>query len=108
MHDAATADAARAFSAVVRAYVESLVANLAAHAIADVNEGQRVAVLLKESYIDSFQRADRPFARALAETQMFSVLSDERLTAVAAGTAAGTAAGDGRDPAAPAAVSGVP
>lgn len=108
VHDAATADAARAFSAVVRAYVESLVANLAAHAIADVNEGQRVAVLLKESYIDSFQRADRPFARALAETQMFSVLSDERLTAVAAGTAAGTAAGDGRDPAAPAAASGVP
>ncbi|XP_062216805.1 uncharacterized protein LOC133916923 isoform X2 [Phragmites australis] len=39
-----------------------------------------VSLLLKDSFIDSFPSKDRPFIKLFMETQMFSVLSDSRLS----------------------------
>jgi hypothetical protein len=41
-----------------------------------VQTGDRVAVLLKDSFIESFDAKDRNFARMFVETQMFEVYCD--------------------------------
>ncbi|KAL8250028.1 hypothetical protein R6Q59_033721 [Mikania micrantha] len=74
-------DAATQFLAVMRQHLESLCSNLSNHAITSVQcDNERVSVLLKESYIDSFPYRDRPFIREFVDTQMFAVLSDTRLS----------------------------
>lgn len=74
-------EAATQFLAVMRQHLESLCSNLSNHAITSVqNDNDRVSLLIKESYIDSFPYRDRPFIREFVDTQMFTVLSDTRLS----------------------------
>ncbi|KAI3682632.1 hypothetical protein L1987_82739 [Smallanthus sonchifolius] len=74
-------DAATQFSAAMRQHLESLCSNLSNHTITSVQcDNDRVSLLLKESYIDSFPYRDRQFMREFVDTQMFTVLSDTRLS----------------------------
>ncbi|XRA97044.1 UDENN domain-containing protein [Pycnococcus provasolii] len=81
--DADLREHAHAFLAHVRGHLASLVDTVAMHSIADVSGGasERVAVLMKSSYVDSFDKADVPFISAFVETQMFSHVSDGLLSA---------------------------
>ena len=74
-------NAAREFLNAWRAYLNSLVASIRYHSITDVNEGGegKVTILLKDSFLATFQGQDRSFMRAFAETQMFSTYCDEVL-----------------------------
>ena len=74
--------AARAFLGAWRGYLRSLVARdaLRACAITDVNRAsERVSILLKDSFAETFAKADRPFIRAFCETQMFDAFADDAL-----------------------------
>ncbi|OEL33463.1 hypothetical protein BAE44_0005518 [Dichanthelium oligosanthes] len=74
------AEAAWQFLNVMRSYLESLCSDLRFHTITNVqSNNDRVSLLLKDSFIDSFPSKDRPFVKLFVETQMFSVLSDSRL-----------------------------
>ncbi|KAI7734858.1 hypothetical protein M8C21_008796 [Ambrosia artemisiifolia] len=74
-------EAATQFSASMRQHLESLCSNLSNHTITSVQcDNDRVSLLLKESYIDSFPYRDRQFIREFVDTQMFTVLSDTRLS----------------------------
>ncbi|KAJ1298817.1 hypothetical protein BS78_01G482700 [Paspalum vaginatum] len=74
------AEAAWQFLNVMRSYLESLCSDLRFHTITNVqSNNDRVSLLLKDSFIDSFPSKDRPFIKLFVETQMFSVLSDYRL-----------------------------
>ena len=47
---------------------------------ADVNRAsERVSILLKDSFAETFAKADRPFIRAFCETQMFDAFADDAL-----------------------------
>ncbi|GKB29172.1 putative uDENN domain protein, partial [Tanacetum coccineum] len=61
-------DAATQFLAAMRQHLESLCSNLSNHTITNVQNNDRVSLLLKESYIDSFSYRDRPFVRELYVT----------------------------------------
>ncbi|KAJ8616794.1 hypothetical protein MRB53_036166 [Persea americana] len=75
------AEAAWQFLNVMRSYLESLCSDLRSHTITSVQaNNDKVSLLLKESFIDSFPTRDRPFIKLLVETQLFSVLSDSRLS----------------------------
>ncbi|XP_037423140.1 uncharacterized protein LOC119287661 [Triticum dicoccoides] len=68
------------FLNVLRTYLESLCSELRYHTITNVqSDNDRVSLLLKDSFLDSFPSKDRPFMKLFVETQMFSVLSDSRL-----------------------------
>jgi hypothetical protein len=75
--------AAQSFSSTLQRYLQRLVADLKGYTITDVSEGsgeqQRVSVLLKDSFLDSFPPRDRVFMRQFAETQMFAVYCDSVL-----------------------------
>ncbi|KAL5217966.1 hypothetical protein ABZP36_018650 [Zizania latifolia] len=74
------AEAAWQFLNVMRSYLESLCSDLRSHTITNVqSNNDRVSLLLKDSFIDSFPSKDRPFVKLFVDTQMFSVLSDSRL-----------------------------
>ncbi|KAK1290206.1 hypothetical protein QJS10_CPB18g01821 [Acorus calamus] len=74
------AEAASQFLNVMRGYLESLCSELRFHTITSVqSNNDKVSLLLKESFIDSFPSRDRPFIKLFVDTQMFSVLSDSRL-----------------------------
>ncbi|KAL8258999.1 hypothetical protein R6Q59_026952 [Mikania micrantha] len=74
-------EAATHFLAAMRQHLESLCSNLSNHTITNVQcDNDRVSLLLKESYIDSFPCRDRQFIREFVDTQMFTVLSDTRLS----------------------------
>ncbi|GAQ83578.1 DENN domain containing protein [Klebsormidium nitens] len=78
----AQAKAVEGFLAVLRGYLESLCSDLRAHTITDVGaSGDRVSLLLKDSFIDSFSHKDRPFIKVFVETQMFSMYTDGVLSA---------------------------
>ncbi|MBA0802674.1 hypothetical protein Gohar_012951 [Gossypium harknessii] len=65
----------------MRQYLESLCANLRSHTITSVQSNHdRVSLLLKDSFIDSFPSKDQPFIKLFVDTQLFSVLSDSRLS----------------------------
>lgn len=66
----------------MRNYLSGLTANLAKHTITDVQTADRVSLLLKDSFIDSFAAKDRPFVRQFVETQMFSEYVDNHIDAV--------------------------
>ncbi|KAM6565021.1 hypothetical protein CsatB_025019 [Cannabis sativa] len=72
--------AADKFLKVTRGYLESLCSDLRLHTITSVqSNNDRVSLLLKDSFIDSFSSRDQPFIKHFVDTQMFSVLSDSRL-----------------------------
>ncbi|XP_028758289.1 uncharacterized protein LOC114717340 isoform X2 [Neltuma alba] len=73
------AEAATQFLDVIWRYMESLCSDMRSHTITNV-QSERVSLLLKDSFIDSFPRRDRPFIKQLVDTQLFSVLSDSRLS----------------------------
>ncbi|CAN1270090.1 DENN domain-containing protein 5B [Linum perenne] len=80
------ADAANHFLRVIRRYLESICADLRSHTITSVQSNQdRVCLLLKDSFIDSFPYKERPFIKLLVDTQLFSSLSDSRLTTFESG-----------------------
>ncbi|KAK9166974.1 hypothetical protein Scep_002165 [Stephania cephalantha] len=75
------AKAAGKFLQVMGCYMESLCSDLRSHSITNVqSKNDKVALLLKDSFIDSFPCRDRPFMKLLVNTQLFSVLSDSQLS----------------------------
>lgn len=75
------AEAAAQFLNVMGSYMESLCSDLSSHTITNVqSNNDRVSLLLKDSFIDSFPGRDRPFVKPFVDTQLFSVLSDSRLS----------------------------
>ncbi|KAF7804588.1 DENN domain-containing protein 5B [Senna tora] len=75
------ADAAHQFLNVMYNYLESLCSDLRSHTITSVeSNNDRVSLLLKDSFIDSFPARDRPFIKLFVDTQLFTVLSDSRLS----------------------------
>eukprot|EP00898_Chlorokybus_atmophyticus_P004901 jgi/Chlat1/5411/Chrsp35S05312 len=78
---AGQAAAAVGLCKVVRKYLESLFENLRAHTITDVqNTNEKISLLLKESFIDSFSSRERPFMKLFVNTSMFEVHSDTLLS----------------------------
>jgi len=74
--------AARAFLEAWREYLRALVANLRSYAITEVSAaGEKTSILLKDTWVDSFSKADRSFMRAFGETQMFDWYADVQLRA---------------------------
>ena len=57
-------------------YLSSICSELQSYTIADVQTPDRVAVLLEDSYIESFPSRDRAFVRQFTKTTMFSVYCD--------------------------------
>lgn len=75
------AEAAAQFLTVTRRYLESFCLDLRSHTITSVqSNNDRVSLLLKDSFIDSFPSRDRPFIKLFVDTQLFTVLSDSRLS----------------------------
>ncbi|XP_065623635.1 uncharacterized protein LOC136064992 [Quercus suber] len=70
-------EAAKDFLAVLRSYLDTLCSNLRSHTITNVQSNDdKVSLLLKESFIDSFPSRDRPFMKLFVDTQLFSVHTD--------------------------------
>lgn len=70
-------EAAKGFLRVLRSYLDSLCSNLRSHTITNVQSNDdKVSLLLKESFIESFPSRDRPFMKLFVDTQMFSVHTD--------------------------------
>lgn len=70
-------EAAKGFLAVLRSYLDSLCSNLRSHTITNVQSNDdKVSLLLKESFIESFPSRDRPFMKLFLDTQLFSVHTD--------------------------------
>ncbi|KAF5179359.1 DENN (AEX-3) domain-containing protein [Thalictrum thalictroides] len=75
------AEAAGQFLNVMRRYLELLCSDLRSHTITSVqSNSDKVSLLFKDSFIDSFPNKDRAFIKLLVDTQLFSVLSDSRLS----------------------------
>ncbi|XP_061341496.1 uncharacterized protein LOC133287828 [Gastrolobium bilobum] len=80
------AEAATQFLNVMWHYMESLCSNLKSHTITSVqSNNDRVSLLLKDSFIDSFPIRDQPFIKLFVDTQLFTVLSDSRLSSFESG-----------------------
>ncbi|XP_022938072.1 uncharacterized protein LOC111444270 [Cucurbita moschata] len=70
-------EAAKGFLKVLRLYLDSLCSNLRSHTITNVQSNDdKVSLLLKESFVESFPSHDRPFLKVFVETQFFSVHTD--------------------------------
>ncbi|XP_060190142.1 uncharacterized protein LOC132619210 isoform X3 [Lycium barbarum] len=70
-------EAAKCFLAVLRSYLDSLCSNIRSHTITNVQSNDdKVSLLLKESFIESFPSRDRPFMKLFLDTQLFSVHTD--------------------------------
>ncbi|KAK4368593.1 hypothetical protein RND71_012385 [Anisodus tanguticus] len=70
-------EAAKCFLGVLRSYLDSLCSNLRSHTITNVQSNDdKVSLLLKESFIESFPSRDRPFMKLFLDTQLFSVHTD--------------------------------
>ncbi|WOH13327.1 hypothetical protein DCAR_0832836 [Daucus carota subsp. sativus] len=75
------AEAAGRFLAVMRRYLYSLCTDMRSHTITSVRaNNDRVSILLKDSFLDSFPSKDQPFVKLFLDTQLFSVLSDSYLS----------------------------
>ena len=61
---------------MVEGYLNGFCCNLNLHTITDVQTSDRVSLLLKDSFIESFPAKDRAFIKMFVETQMFSVYCD--------------------------------
>ncbi|CAI0627847.1 unnamed protein product [Linum tenue] len=74
-------EAAKGFLRVLRSYLDNLCSNLRSHTITNVqSNNDKVSLLLKESFIDSFPSRDRPFMKLFVDTQLFSVHTDLALS----------------------------
>ncbi|XP_076890631.1 uncharacterized protein LOC143541785 [Bidens hawaiensis] len=70
-------EAAKGFLRVLRSYLDSVCSNLRSHTITNVQSNDdKVSLLLKESFIESFPSRDRPFMKVFVDTQLFSVHTD--------------------------------
>ncbi|KAK4265627.1 hypothetical protein QN277_026653 [Acacia crassicarpa] len=70
-------EAAKGFLSVLRSYLDSLCCNIRSHTITNVQSNDdKVSLLLKESFIDSFAYRDQPFMKLFVDTQLFSVHTD--------------------------------
>ncbi|KAE8667085.1 DENN domain-containing protein isoform 2 [Hibiscus syriacus] len=70
-------EAAKGFLSVLRSYLDSLCSNMRSHTITNVqSNNDKVSLLLKESFIDSFPSRDRPFMKLFVDTQLFTVHTD--------------------------------
>ncbi|KAL2977925.1 hypothetical protein AAZX31_13G092400 [Glycine max] len=70
-------EAAKGFLSVLRSYLDSLCCNIRSHTITNVQSNDdKVSLLLKESFIDSFPYRDWPFMKLFVDTQLFSVYTD--------------------------------
>ncbi|KAJ6825355.1 uncharacterized protein M6B38_375730 [Iris pallida] len=70
-------EAAKGFLAILRAYLDSICSNLRSHTITNVQSNDdKVSLLLKESFIDSFPNRDRAFMKLFVDTQLFSGHTD--------------------------------
>lgn len=70
-------EAAKGFLGVLRSYLDSLCSNLRSHTITNVQSNDdKVSLLLKESFIDSFPNRDQSFMKQFVDTQLFSVHTD--------------------------------
>ncbi|KAL5141244.1 hypothetical protein HKD37_09G024631 [Glycine soja] len=70
-------EAAKGFLSVLRSYLDSLCCNIRSHTITNVQSNDdKVSLLLKESFIDSFPYRDQPFMKLFVDTQLFSVHTD--------------------------------
>ncbi|KAL3830032.1 hypothetical protein ACJIZ3_018834 [Penstemon smallii] len=70
-------EAAKGFLRVLRSYLDSLCSNIRSHTITNVQSNDdKVSLLLKESFIESFPSRDRPFMKLFLDTQLFSVHTD--------------------------------
>lgn len=73
--------AANSLLAVVRSYLDSLTSNLRSHTITNVQSNDdKVSLLLKESFIESFPSRDRPFMKLFLDTQLFTAHTDLMLS----------------------------
>ncbi|CAJ1898546.1 unnamed protein product [Sphenostylis stenocarpa] len=80
------AEAATKFLNIMWHYLESLCSDLKSHTITSVQSNKdRVSLLLKDSFIDSFPARDQPFIKLFVDTQLFTVLSDTRLSSFESG-----------------------
>ncbi|KAK2363939.1 DENN (AEX-3) domain-containing protein [Trifolium repens] len=80
------AETATKFLNVMWHYLESLCSNLKSHTITSVQSNHdRVSLLLKDSFIDSFPIRDQPFMKLFVDTQLFTVLSDSCLSSFESG-----------------------
>ena len=61
---------------IVQEHLGGLCSNLYQHTITDVQTSERVSLLLKESFVESFSVRDRAFMKQFVETQTFSVYTD--------------------------------
>ncbi|KAG4932306.1 hypothetical protein AAZX31_17G048900 [Glycine max] len=70
-------EAAKGFLSVLRSYLDSLCYNIRSHTITNVQSNDdKVSLLLKESFIESFPYRDQPFMKLFVDTQLFSVHTD--------------------------------
>ncbi|KAG6428564.1 hypothetical protein SASPL_112816 [Salvia splendens] len=75
--DVQVKEAAKGFLYVLRSYLDSLCSNLRSHTITNVQSNDdKVSLLLKESFIESFPSRNRPFMKLFLDTQLFSVHTD--------------------------------
>ncbi|KAK7245288.1 hypothetical protein RIF29_40127 [Crotalaria pallida] len=82
----AQADAATRFLNILWHYLESLCSELKFHTITSVQaNNDRVSLLLKDSFIDSFPNRDQPFIKLFVDTQLFTVLTDAHLSSFESG-----------------------
>ncbi|KAG2719371.1 hypothetical protein I3760_03G263500 [Carya illinoinensis] len=80
------AEAAAEFLNVMRHYMESLCSDLRSYTITSVqSNNDRVSLLLKDSFIDSFPSRDRPFIKLFVDTQLFTVPLDSHLSSFESG-----------------------
>ncbi|RZC21074.1 DENN domain-containing protein 5B isoform B [Glycine soja] len=80
------AEASTQFLNIMWHYLESLCSDLKSHTITSVqSNNDRVSLLLKDSFIDSFPARDQPFIKLFVDTQLFTVLSDSRLSSFESG-----------------------
>ncbi len=61
---------------VLQEHLWRICAELHQHTITDVQTSERVSLLLKESFVESFNTRDRIFVKQFVETQTFSVYCD--------------------------------
>ncbi|GAU45924.1 hypothetical protein TSUD_374220 [Trifolium subterraneum] len=70
-------EAAKEFLSILRSYLDSLCQNIRSHTITNVQSNDdKVSLLLRESFIDSFPYRDQPFMKLFVDTQLFSVHTD--------------------------------
>lgn len=70
---------AKVFAEGIRHHLMSLTADMAGYMITDVStssDSHRCSILLKESFVESFDQRDREFMREFVETQMFTSYCD--------------------------------